>query len=173
MSKYIYIDDERYRWKRKMVQWNEANNIHLKAGISFKSPCMPWVNTGQTTVSKNRKSVGCIWIFLTVWKSTFFARFSLPGSRCMSDAKTSTKLEQTGEIFWDSRCCLSAWVSAFWARRMKEKWGVTLFMCWLLNTYLPILFKLSHSILDWTVLLWNFWGIFWNIFRGVCGPYHL
>ena len=26
----------------------------------------------------------------------------------MSDAITSTKLEQTGEIFLDSRCCLSA-----------------------------------------------------------------
>ena len=26
----------------------------------------------------------------------------------MSDAITSTKLEQTAKIFWDSRCCLSA-----------------------------------------------------------------
>ena len=33
------------------------------------------------------------------------------GSRCMSDVITSTKLEQTGKIFWDSRGCLSAWVS--------------------------------------------------------------
>ena len=31
----------------------------------------------------------------------------------MSDAISSTKLEQAGEIFWDSRFCLSAWVSAF------------------------------------------------------------
>ena len=38
---------------------------------------------------------------------------------------------------------------------------------------LSILFKFSHSILDWTVLSWNFWGIFLNIFRGVCRPYHL
>ena len=36
-----------------------------------------------------------------------------------------------------------------------------------------ILFKFSHSILDWTVLSWNFLGIFLNIFRGVCRPYHL
>ena len=36
-----------------------------------------------------------------------------------------------------------------------------------------ILFKFSHSIFDWTVLSWNFWGIFLNIFRGVCRPYHL
>ena len=36
-------------------------------------------------------------------KSTFFARCPLSDSRCMSDAITSTKLWQTGEIFWDSR----------------------------------------------------------------------
>ena len=87
--------------------------------------------------SKNsEKNVAWIWIFLSVWKATFFARFSLSGSRCMSDWITSTKLQQTGEVFWDSRCCLCAWVSAFWARRMKVKWGVTLFICWLYNTYL-------------------------------------
>ena len=38
---------------------------------------------------------------------------------------------------------------------------------------LLILFKFSHSILDWTVLSWKFWGIFLNISRGVCRPYHL
>ena len=91
---------------------------------------------GQRSLYKNwsknsEKSVGCIWIFWAVRKSTFFARFSLSDSRCMSDAITSTKLEQTGERFWDSRGCLNAWVSAFWDRRMKVKWGVTLFMCWL------------------------------------------
>ena len=31
----------------------------------------------------------------------------------MSDPITSTKLEQTGELFLVSRCCLSALVSAF------------------------------------------------------------
>ena len=30
-----------------------------------------------------------------------------------------------------------------------------------------ILFKFSHDMLDWTVLSWNFGGIFWNIFREV------
>ena len=39
--------------------------------------------------------------------------FSLSDLRCKSDATTSTKLKQTGEILWDSRCCLSAWVPAF------------------------------------------------------------
>ena len=36
-----------------------------------------------------------------------------------------------------------------------------------------ILFKFSHSILDWTVIPSNFLGIFKNIFRGVYGPRHL
>ena len=36
-----------------------------------------------------------------------------------------------------------------------------------------ILFKLSQSLLDWTVLSWNLGVIFLNIFRGVCRPYHL
>ena len=29
----------------------------------------------------------------------------------MSDAITSTKLEPTGKIFWDSQCCLCAFLS--------------------------------------------------------------
>ena len=36
---------------------------------------------------------------------SFFVLFS--GSSCMSDAMTSTTVEKTGELFWDSRCCLS------------------------------------------------------------------
>ena len=36
-----------------------------------------------------------------------------------------------------------------------------------------ILFKFSRSILDWTVLSWNFSWIFLNISRGVCRPYPL
>ena len=41
----------------------------------------------------------------------FFARFSLSDSRCMSDAITSTKLEQTGEILWDSQ--VHVWVHGY------------------------------------------------------------
>ena len=43
----------------------------------------------------------------------------------------------------------------------------------LILKYLLILFKFSHSIIDWTALSWNFGGIFKNIFKEVCGPYHL
>ena len=42
------------------------------------------------------------WLYLGIFscvKITFFARFSLSDSRCMSDAIASTKLEHTGEIF--------------------------------------------------------------------------
>ena len=39
-----------------------------------------------------------------------------------------------------------------------------------------ILFKFSHSILNWTNLsrfFFFFWGGGFNICKGVCGPYHL
>ena len=58
---------------------------------------------------------------LAVCKLTFFAGFSLSDLSCMSDVITSTKLEQTGEIFFDSGSCLSAWVSTFSAQRVKVK----------------------------------------------------
>ena len=38
--------------------------------------------------------------------------------------------------------------------------------------YLSISFKFSHSTLDWTLLWWNSFGIFKDIFRGVCRPYN-
>ena len=53
----------------------------------------------------------------------------------------------------------------------SEMRGYLVYM--LIVKYLSILFKFSHSILDWTVLSWNFFGIFLNLFRGVCRPYHL
>ena len=37
----------------------------------------------------------------------------------------------------------------------------------------PILYKFSHSILDWTASSCNFREFFLNILRGVCGPYQL
>ena len=36
-----------------------------------------------------------------------------------------------------------------------------------------IVFKFSHSILDWTALSWIIFLIFWNSFKGVCWPCHL
>ena len=55
-------------------------------------------------------------LYLDIFSSVtnnVFRSFSLSGSRCMSDAIIRTKLEPTGKIFWDSQCCLCAWVSAF------------------------------------------------------------
>ena len=37
---------------------------------------------------------------------------------CDNQYKTGA---EDGELFWDSRCCWSAWVSAFWARRINVK----------------------------------------------------
>ena len=43
----------------------------------------------------------------------------------------------------------------------------------LIVKYLSMLFKISHSILDWDGITVDFSRIFSNIFRGVCRPYHL
>ena len=73
----------------------------------------------------------------------------------MSDTITSTKLEEGGEIFWNSRCCLSAWVSAFFSpAHESEMRGSLVFLS--IVKYLSVLFKFSHSIEDWTTLSWNF-----------------
>ena len=81
----------------------------------------------------------------------------------MSDAITSAKLEQTGKIFWDSRCCLCAWISAFFSpAHESEMRGYLVYVLIVKN--LLILFKFSQSILDWTALSWTFWGIFLKTF---------
>ena len=83
-----------------------------------------------------RRGVACFWTFCTVWKSTIFARVSLPASRSMPDAITSRKLVrgygkrgdwreggreawrvrgEGGEISLESWWCSSACISVFWA----------------------------------------------------------
>ena len=65
-------------------------------------------------------------------------------------------------------------VSAFLARRMKVKLGVTLFMCWLENTFLTDFVSIRPQYTRLDGLIVNLGGrIFLNIFRGVCGPQDL
>ena len=87
----------------------------------------------------------------------------------MSDAITSTKLEPTGEIFLDSRGCLSVLSPA----HESEVGGIPCLCADCKILISPMLFKFSHSILDGTALLWNILGIFQSIFSGFCGPCHL
>ena len=58
----------------------------------------------------------------------------------MSDMITSTKLEQTGEIFGDSRGFLSAWMSALWEHESEMR-GYLVYV--LIVKYLPIFLKLA------------------------------
>ena len=75
----------------------------------------------------------------------------------MSDGITSTKLEQTGEIFWDSRCCLECMgICVLSPAHESEMRGYLVYV--LIVKYLSILFKCRHSILDRTALSWN-WGV--------------
>ena len=92
----------------------------------------------------------------------------------MSDAITGTKLEQTGKIIILGQPmlfeCMGICVSS--PAHESEMRGYLIYVLIVKN--LLILFKFSHSILDWTVLSWNFWGIKKKkSFRGVCRPYHL
>ena len=90
---------------------------------------------GWRSVYKNSSEMAkkC-WLYLDIFSCvkinvfrSFFAFRLEMHVKCNNQYKTGAERE----IFWDSWCCLSAWVSAFWARCMKVKWGVTLFMCWL------------------------------------------
>ena len=115
----------------------------------------------------------CIWIFLVVWKWTFFARFFgfrlEMHVRCDNQYKTGADRGN-----WDSRGCLSAWVYLrFYPCAWKWNEGLPCLCADCKILISPMLFKFSHSILDWTASSWNFLGIFWNIFRGVCEPCHL
>ena len=90
----------------------------------------------------------------------------------MSDAITSTKLEQTGKnilgqpmLFEYMGICILSPVHE------SEMRGYLVYV--LIVKYLLILFKFSDSKLHWTALSWNFGGIFKNNFRGVSGPCHL
>ena len=69
----------------------------------------------------------------------------------MSDAIISTKLELTGEIFWDSRCCLRRMgICVLRPAHESEMRGDLVYL--LIVKYLLILCKFSHSILDWMAL---------------------
>ena len=73
----------------------------------------------------------------------------------MSDAITSTKLEPTGKIFWDSRSCLCAWGSAFLSpAHEREMRGYLVYVLIVKKIISLILFTVySHSMLDWTVFV--------------------
>ena len=71
----------------------------------------------------------------------------------MSDAITSTKLEHTGRIFWDGRCCFCVLSPA----HESEMRGYFVYVLIVKKLISLILFKFSHSILNWTVQPWN-WG---------------
>ena len=77
------------------------------------------------------KSVACFWTFFFSVKVNVFHSFFVFRPRCMSYAITSRKPEQTGKLFWDSVCCVIAWVSAVWARGKWMKWRVPSCICWL------------------------------------------
>ena len=86
--------------------------------------------------------------------------FSLSGSRCMSDAITSTKLKQTRKCFGTAE---AVWVHGYLrfepgARMWNEGFPCLSADCKIFIS--SVLFQFSHSIWDWTALsLIFFWGV--------------
>ena len=77
----------------------------------------------------------------------------------MSDAITSTKLEPTGDILGQPMLFVYMGICALSPAHESEMRGYLVYAL-IVKSLLLILFKFSHSILDWTVLSWKFWGIF-------------
>ena len=73
----------------------------------------------------------------------------------MSDAITSTKLEQTGEtILGQPRLFECMGICVLSPAHESEMRGYPVYVL-IVKKNLLILFKFSHTILDWTVLSWN------------------
>ena len=84
----------------------------------------------------------------------------------MTDPIISTKLEQTGEIFGTAD---AVWVHGYPRFELGAwKWNEGL-PCLCADCKIlipPILFKFSHSIIDWTALSWNIFWIFETFLEG-------
>ena len=79
----------------------------------------------------------------------------------MSDAIASTKLEQTGDNTFGQPMlfeCMDICVLS--PADESEMRGYLVYVLIVKKLISLILFKFSHSILDWTVLSWSFGGIF-------------
>ena len=101
-------------------------------------------------------------------KTNVFLPFLTFGLKMHVRYGKSTKLKQTGKLFWDSWCCLSAWVSEFWAQLMSVKWGVPLFICWLyLSHRLCLNSGTIYSIWRPCHGIWGGFGFFFFFF--FCG----
>ena len=75
----------------------------------------------------------------------------------MSDAITSKKLEQTGNILGQPRLFECMGICVLSPAHESEMRGYLVYV--LIVKYLVILFNFSHSVLEWTTLSWNLGGI--------------
>ena len=78
----------------------------------------------------------------------------------MSDAITSTKLEQTGNILGQPMPFECMVICVLSPAHESEMRSYIVYVLIVKKRITLILFKFSHSILDWTVLSWNFLRIF-------------
>ena len=88
--------------------------------------------------------------------------------RCDNQRKTGA---DRGNIWGQPRLFECMGISVLSPVQKSEMRGYLVYV--LIVEFLSILFKFSHSRLDWTALSLNLGGIFYKLFRGVCGPCHL
>ena len=85
----------------------------------------------------------------------------------MSDAITSTKLEQTGgNILGQPMLFECMGICVLSPAHESEMRGYLVYVLIVKKLISLILFKFSHGTLDWTVLSWNFWGFFETFLEG-------
>ena len=88
----------------------------------------------------------------------FFARFLLSVSRCMSDAITRENTADRENALGQPILCECMGICVLSPAHESEMRGYLVYVL-IVKNFL-ILFKFSHSILDWTVLSWNGGGDF-------------
>ena len=83
----------------------------------------------------------------------------------MSDARTSIKTGADGKITLGQPMLFECMgISVLSLEHGREMRGYLVYVLIVKKLISLILFTFNHSILDWTVLSWNFWGIFFKHF---------
>ena len=124
--------------------------------------------------SKNRPKVSLVFGHFHQCNNAWFVHdFYIQAQGGCQMCLSAVKLDQSGELFWDTPGWLSAWVSVFWAWRRDLNKGVPTLFAYCEKLIWKFFFKFYQD----RALGWPLHGFFFRIFliflRGVCGADHL
>ena len=86
---------------------------------------------------------------------------------------SAVKLDDGGELFWDTPSWLSAWVSVCWAWRMDLKKGIPTLFAYCEKLTWNFFLKFKQVTRPWMAFAWKFPGFLQFFFRVVYGANHL